>query len=216
MARNESEGGMTEAYSNARPPRWAEALLRLLLEPKNRESVSGDLLEEYRETIVPSRGSAYAGRWYVWQVGSFLFRSSWTWGAVLGGALVVRYLLDTLVPPTDYFIRATVLSYTVIGGCALAGMSAAWRTRSLTAGWLISIVGAILGGLLSIIGTAVMLAIWHDPATLQAWRNSGGLAEAFIDVPVKLVMIGAVMGFVGGLIGKLTAALLRRGSPQAT
>ena len=31
------------------PPRWAEALLRSLVRPSDRESISGDLLEEYRE-----------------------------------------------------------------------------------------------------------------------------------------------------------------------
>src|SRR5688500_10263372 len=44
---------MKTVHSDARPPRWAEAILRLLLKPEDRESVSGDLLEEYRETIVP-------------------------------------------------------------------------------------------------------------------------------------------------------------------
>jgi len=107
-------------HSNARPPQWAEALLRLLLTPKDRESVSGDLLEEYRDTIVPARGPA-ADRWYVWQVGSFLLRTSWGWGAVLGAALVIRYLFDTLVPVTDYRMRATTLTYTIIGAFLLAG-----------------------------------------------------------------------------------------------
>lgn len=209
---------MTTSPSDVRPPRWAEALLRSLLQPKDRESVSGDLLEEYRETIVPLRGSA-AKRWYICQVGSFLLRSSWGWGAVLGGALVIRYLLDTLAPPTTssldvgtglhpYFLRATVLSYTVIGGCLLAGWIASWRNRSVFAGLLVSVSGATIGALLSIVGTAAMLAIWHDPATLQEWKNSGGLDEAFIDVPLKLVAIGAVMGFVGALLGRFAVAVL--------
>ena len=198
---------MTTSPSDVRPPRWAEALLRLLLKPKDRESVSGDLLEEYRETIVPMRGSA-ANRWYICQVGSFLWRSSWGWGAVLGGALVIRYLLDTLAPPTDYFLRATVVSYTVIGGCVLAGWIASWRNRSVFAGLLVSVSGATIGALLSIVGTAAMLVIWHDPATLQEWKNSGGLDEAFIDVPLKLVAIGAVMGFVGALLGRFALAVL--------
>jgi hypothetical protein len=55
---------------------------------------------------------------------------------------------------------------------------------------------------LSIAGTTVMLAIWHDPETLEAWRSSGGLEEAFIDVPLKLVAIGMVLGVAGALLGK--------------
>ena len=192
---------MRTDHSNARPPQWAEALLRLLLKPKDRESVSGDLLEEYRDTIVLTRGPA-ADRWYVWQVGLFLLRMSWGWGAVLGAALVIRYLFDTLVPVADYRIRATTLTYTIIGACLLAGYSTAWRRRSIRAGLLTSFSAATIGALLSIVGTGAMLAIWHDPATLNAWRNSGGLDEAFIDVPLKVVAIGAALGSVGALLGK--------------
>ena len=49
---------MNTPHSDARPPRWAEAILRVLLKPHDRETVSGDLLEEYRDTIVPTRGRA--------------------------------------------------------------------------------------------------------------------------------------------------------------
>jgi hypothetical protein len=35
------------------PPRWAEALLHVLLPPDQAETVSGDLIEEYRETVIP-------------------------------------------------------------------------------------------------------------------------------------------------------------------
>jgi hypothetical protein len=143
---------MKAAHSDVRPPRWAEAILRWLLKPEDRESVSGDLLEEYRETIVPAFGSA-ADRWYVRQVASFLFRASCTWGAILGAALVIRYLFDTLVPPADYLIRAQILTYTVMAACALPGFYAAWRARSMPAGILISVCAATIGALLSILGT---------------------------------------------------------------
>jgi hypothetical protein len=209
VARRESEmERMKTAHSNARPPRWAESLLRLLLKPEDRESVSGDLLEEYCETIVPTLGSA-ADRWYVKQVASFLVRASWLWGGILGAALVVRYLLDTLVPPTDYFLRATIVTYTIMASCLLTGFSSAWRGRSMRAGIVISFSAATIGALISIVGTGVMLAIWHDPATLDAWRRSGGLQEAFIDVPLKLVAIGVTLGFGGALFGKGMAVVSR-------
>jgi len=192
---------MKTAHSYAGPPRWAEAILRLLLNPKDRESVSGDLLEEYRETIVPALGSA-ADRWYVRQVASFLFRASWAWGALVGAALVLRYMLDTFAPPTDYKLRAAILTYGVFAACLLAGSNAAWRGRSVRAGILISITAATIGALISLVGSGVMLAIWHDPATLDAWRRSGGLDEAFLDVPLKIVAIGAILGSGGALFGK--------------
>jgi hypothetical protein len=199
---------MKTAHSNAQPPWWAEAILRLLLKPEDRESVSGDLLEEYRETIVPARGSA-ADRWYMRQVASFLARASRAWGALLGASLVIRNLFDTFVPPTDYKMRATILTYAVFAACLLAGGNAAWRGRSMRAGILISIGAATIGALISIIGSGVMLAIWHDPATLDAWRRSGGLDEAFIDVPLKIVAIGAIFGSGGALAGKGMAVALR-------
>ena len=186
------------------PPRWAEAILCWLLKPEDRESVSGELLEEYREKIVPKLGSA-ADRWYVRQVAFFVFRASWTWGAILGTAIVVRYLLDTLVPPADYLMRARILTYTVMTACAVPGFHMAWRARSLPAGMLISVSAAAIGAFLSVMGTVVMLSIWHDPATLDAWRRSGGLDEALIDVPLKLVAIGATLGLASAVCGRSLA-----------
>jgi hypothetical protein len=143
------------------------------------------------------------------QVASFLFRASWAWGALLGAALVIRYLFDTFVPPTDYQMRATILTYAVFAACLLTGGSAAWRARSMRAGILISISAATIGALISIVGSGAMLAIWHDPTTLDAWRRSGGLEEAFIDVPLKIVAIGAILGSGGALFGKGMAVVLR-------
>lgn len=192
---------MNGAHSSARPPRWAEGLLRMLLKPEDRESVSGDLLEEYREAMVPTHGSA-ADRWYVRQVASFLLRASWAPGAILGAAFVIRYLLDTLMPATDYLMRASMLTYTVLATCLMTGFNTAWRERSMRASVLISFTAATIGAMISIVGTAVMLAIWHDPVTLDAWRSTGGLQEALIDVPVELAAIGATVGLAGGLLGK--------------
>jgi hypothetical protein len=79
----------------------------------------------------------------------------------------------------------------------------------MPAGMLISISAATIGALLSIVGTGVMLTIWHDPVTLDAWRRSGGLDEALIDVPLKLVAIGATLGFAGALCGRSLSVALR-------
>jgi len=65
-----------------------------------------------------------------------------------------------------------------------------------------SLPTVIVGALFSIVGAGVMLAIWHDPATLDEWRSSGGLDEAFIDVPLKVVALGVAMGIAGALLGK--------------
>ncbi len=41
----------TDSLDAVRPPRWADALLRYHLGPDDAETVSGDLLEEYREQL---------------------------------------------------------------------------------------------------------------------------------------------------------------------
>ena len=73
-----------------RPPEWAEAVLRLSLNAADRENVSGDLLEEYRASIVPIRGKTAADRWYVRQVVGFVWRATWAWAVVFSGAFLAR------------------------------------------------------------------------------------------------------------------------------
>lgn len=57
------------------PPRWAEALLERLLAARDRQTVAGDLREEYAESIVLRRGRLLANMWYLRQVLSFLPRA---------------------------------------------------------------------------------------------------------------------------------------------
>ncbi len=54
------------------PPRWAEALLERLLPEFVRETVVGDLREEFVESMLPRRGKFRANRWYFRQVASFI------------------------------------------------------------------------------------------------------------------------------------------------
>jgi hypothetical protein len=60
--------------SELTPPRWADAILRSCLRPSDRESISGDLLEEYRAVRAPALGSLGANVWYIGQVLSMLWR----------------------------------------------------------------------------------------------------------------------------------------------
>ena len=57
------------------PPEWAERVLQAFLTSRSFENVSGDLLEEYRDSVFPARGrhGADAGTWV---------RSSATGGAL--------------------------------------------------------------------------------------------------------------------------------------
>ncbi len=52
------------------PPKWMERALKLFLSARDKETISGDLLEEYRERI--GRGRFAADLWYGRQVASFM------------------------------------------------------------------------------------------------------------------------------------------------
>jgi hypothetical protein len=53
------------------PPRWLERILLLFVPERDRETISGDLLEEYREGRLPQLGSLRANLWYLRQCASF-------------------------------------------------------------------------------------------------------------------------------------------------
>lgn len=197
---------MTIDPATALPPRWAESLLRMMLKPGDRDSISGDLLEEYRESIVPTLGAA-ANRWYGRQVAWYVLRPIVPWAVLVGGILVGRYLLDTLAP-VQYtrgvaHPRSTIMSWALIVTYALSGCWHTWRAGKLRSGMLAALLTAVLGGALSSVGTVLCLAVWHDPATWRAIQGSGGIDEALWGVPLMLTPVGTMVGTVGALAGKL-------------
>jgi hypothetical protein len=66
------------------------------------------------------------------------------------------------------------------------------------------VVTALIAAVLSGIGAGVLIAIWHDAHTLDAIRGSGGLGEVFT-LPWMLLIPGAVLGTIGGLVGGAAA-----------
>jgi hypothetical protein len=198
---------MTIDRPTTQPPRWAEALLRLLLKPEDRESVSGDLLEEYRESIRSSRGETAADVWYLAQVAGFLWRTTWMWVVVFSGAVLARTLYDWLVPTTDFLARSKASTYFGAATLFVVGFWAAWRSRSFIAGPLTAAVTSQLAALLSVIGAAILLAIWHDPATQQAIIGSGGIEEVFV-LPFMMIIPAVIVGSVGGAAGSVARRLL--------
>src|SRR5260221_1244333 len=80
------------------PRRWAEVMLRSSLRPSDRESISGDLLEEYRAAKRPALGALRANAWYVKQVLSVLWPLIRPCALALVGTNVLRVLLGALGP----------------------------------------------------------------------------------------------------------------------
>jgi hypothetical protein len=192
------------------PPSWAETLLRMMLAPKDRDSISGDLLEEYRESIVPARGAG-ANRWYVRQVAGYVLRQAWLWGALAAGILVTRFAVDIVAPirytPHVVPLRGAVTSWSLIATVVVGPAWQAWRTGHLRSGVLIALATAWIGGVLTCAGTLGCLAIWHDPAALRAIQGSGGIDEATWGMPMLLTPIAILFGVPAAIVGRVAAAI---------
>jgi hypothetical protein len=193
------------------PPGWAERLLRAFLRPDVAETVTGDLLEEYRATVYPLRGHWGADLWFVRQVAGFVWRTTWMWGVLLSALIVGRTALDWFVPPADFKLRAIVTTYAAMGIFVAVGVWAAYRTRSVGAGALAGLATGTISFVLSLVGHLALLAIWHDPHTMWAIERSGGLGELFMPtLPGAVTVVGTFLASVGGLLGKFLGPSTRQ------
>jgi len=190
------------------PPHWAEALLRLFLKREVFATVSGDLLEQYRDSIHPARGRLRADQWYLTQVSGFVLRGARLWAALFAAAYVARTALDWLRPTTDFHARSEVSTALAAGILLVSGFWTAWRSGSFTAGAAVGLVTTAIAAVLSIGGVALLLAIWHDPATMTAIRGSGNLQESLV-LPTFLILPGMLIAGVGGVAGATAKRLLR-------
>jgi H+/Cl- antiporter ClcA len=77
--------------------KWGDFVLRLLVRRRDRETISGDLLEEYRDHVLPTRGSLSARLWYIRQILSFV--SPIAWGFAIGVVLGTWQLVNTVRAP---------------------------------------------------------------------------------------------------------------------
>lgn len=190
------------------PPVWAESILRAVLKRTDFDSVSGDLLEEYRDAVYPASGRDAADRWYLAQVVGFAMRTVGVWGALFGIAFIARTALDWFVPTQDFSVRSTISTYVGVGLLLFTGFWFAWRSGSLSSGTLTASLAAIIGALISIVGVAGMLAVFHDQQTLAAIDGSGGLGEVFT-LPIMMVIPALILGTLGGALGAAANAKLR-------
>jgi hypothetical protein len=190
---------------SASPPRWAEALLRVLLPADKAETVLGDLLEEYREVVRPSRGALRANTWYVAQVPGFVGRECWVLGGLQGIAFVVRNASDWFAPPEVFYTRSVVTTFTAAVIFLTAGFWTAWHSQSLRIGTVTGLVASGIAAGVSVVGSVVLLAIWHDPLTLGAVARSGGLSEV-LTLPLLMIIPATLLAAFGAVAGKLMRA----------
>ena len=194
----------------AAPPLWTQHLLRWLLARDKEESVSGDLLEEYREAIVPARGPGSADVWYLKQVAGFLWRLSAVFALAMAAQVIVRNLFDAFAPPVTYRFRSEVTTYLGISTFLLAGAYGGFRTGRARTGVLVAMTASIVGHAISILFDAVMVTLSSPYA--QSFVTTGDWGEA-LGLPPIITIVAAAQGLLGGLFGKSVRSLGRR--PQA-
>jgi hypothetical protein len=182
------------------PPLWNDALLSLFLKPDVFQTVSGDLLEQYRDSILPAQGLAAADQWYWRQVLALILRKIMPWAGLFAASYVAREVLDALVPTSDFHLRSEVSTGIAASLLLLTGFVTSWRSGSFFSGLIAGFALTIAAAVLSVCGLGLFLAIWHDPGTMTGFALSGGLGEAFA-LPVTLVLPGAFIGAFGGILG---------------
>ena len=210
---------MTQRPGADRPPRWAERLLRFFLKPRDRETVAGDLLEEYREGVLPTRGRARAQLWYLRQVLSLV--DGVVLGAVLGAVFGAANLVFTLIAP---LAEDTPLALAVFYGpmftfWGVAGFAAYRRTHRLTQAVKAGVIVAAATFVVFDVAAMVRVNLFLDAISQRSdWRYLVSSYEAsgfsslrayanhvyLTGAPFKMlvsVTIGAASGWIGGLFG---------------
>lgn len=100
------------------PPRWAECALEKMLALKDRQTITGDLREEYAEAILPAYGRLRATLWYALQVTSFaphcaslrgrfgLVALGWSGFTLLSACWLAA--MEMLLQHPGYFLRVAI------------------------------------------------------------------------------------------------------------
>ena len=199
--------------ASIRPPRWAEALLSVLLPPDEAETVSGDLIEEYREAVYPSRGRWRADLWFVRQVSGFAWRGSLIWGVLFGLAFLVHPTVKLGIwqprgwpPRPSWQPNGIVLELAVIViAVFLLAARSAWRTSHVRSGMIVAVSIGAAGGMVYFAGSIFEIAF------LLRGGNVLQVRQLLIRIPSVTLSLAVLFGTAGAVIGKvLRIAVLPR------
>jgi hypothetical protein len=156
-----------EGMNHRFPPRWLESLLLTCLPARDRETISGDLLEEYREVQLPRLGPMRANIWYARQLLSFLvartlggspMRASLTWmSALIALAGVWLAVMENVLKHPGYPGRSLIAVCIVIQGLATV-LLMMWQGRLIFR--VIVLAGAVA---VAVLGAAAIIRILNAP-----------------------------------------------------
>jgi hypothetical protein len=167
------------------------------LRPADRESVPGDLLEEYRIARRPADGPLRADAWYVWQVSTIVWRLIQPFALGLAALTILVALLAGLDPWYGSPIPAPAVS--LVHGLiyAAAGCHATRRTRRIASAILAAASVGAFGFTAFVVGAAITM-----PGLITA-----PFSEPFILVIVSVMLsitllVAIICGAIGGGIGR--------------
>jgi hypothetical protein len=230
---------------NGEPPRWAEFALSLLLKAGDRESIPGDLLEQYREDVLPRTGWLRSQLWYGRQVASLFWHllPSASFGAALGLALsagvvgsnVILPLLPAAAAMAHGPQAAEAVAQTAIGvGILLLWTVAGYRAWRRGGELLAAVRAGALAALVSmgmvmatffVIDNLFLDLVSRQPEKIWGFRHSGyqsmrafinhGLLRGLLLALPVMTAFGAAAGALGGLVARIMRRR-RPGSPGET
>jgi hypothetical protein len=183
------------------PPRYAQALIDALVPQARRDSILGDLLEEYRETQAAEHGERAADRWFVRQALGFLWSASAPTGAGIAAILTIRMLIDVGAPSTDLAQRAWVTTYVTMGLFVMSGFRLGRSTGRASGAAAMAIAATVIG---TVYGYAMVFVCMGAAAGFvhpsdAAWA---GLREG-LDIPAHVIaFIGVILASLGAIAGR--------------
>jgi hypothetical protein len=214
-----------------RPPRWADALLRTCLSPEEAETQSGDLLEAYRDSVLPHRGRLSADVWFVRQVAGYMLRAR---GMKLRNWILAGLALSALTIIVSVLLYPGILEGSdaakVAVGFLFYAYAAVCHTRpatpedavvlSLGSRYGLAIGSLWVGGVLAlnlgvgIMGVVMMLHAFLLPvvagahAGIKLWRVGAGMLVGFWSS-----LVSGLSVFLGVMASGYILAFLNRDIP---
>ena len=185
----------------AHPPARAQRLLASLVPQSRRDSIVGDLLEEYNQTQVPDHGVAAADRWFMRQALGFLWSAAAIPGLLVGCVITARTLVDAAAPVAETAGRAWMTTLAVMLIFMFTGLALGLSRRPFGGVVVTALAATVVGTVVAYTGVfgAIIIAQAFVHPGAAAWA---GLREG-LDVPAPVIgMIGTVLAMVGALFGR--------------
>jgi hypothetical protein len=182
---------------------WTTAVLSLLMPADEAETIAGDLIEEYRDTVYPAVGKWRADFWLARQVAGFVWRVPLVWGLLVAAFIAGRFVADTFAPPVSYSARSFFTTWSSILLYLMAGAWGARRTGHVRTGVLLAAGAHAIGWALSGVVTIALFVgvIRNRPEMLNLFHATGGWGEQWF-LPLMLLPIVLAIGAIGGVFGR--------------